>query len=1413
MRLRLSVCLLDAPLSAPKVAAGGPAASPAMTEHELEVDAPQGSSVSQLCEALARHFSHPARPGSMGIHVGGLRLPDTALLGQAPLLDGASVTWGPSSRAATPPPRRPLPVSSVVVAVAHGPDAGTSIELSPGRHTVGRSHEADTLLADPALSRVHLELRCDEDGLHVRDLGSTNGTRMGGHPLTGTPVQWPPGAVVTAGDTQLVARRGSGLPATSATRPDGTRWVNRRPRVVEPPPHRAFSLPPTPQRQTAHRVPWVAIALPIPIAAVMAFVIGPAMLAFALLSPLAMLGNVLSDRIHGSRRYAAELAEHDRLTAVVMADVKTACSREHTALWHDHPDPAEILDIATEPTARLWERRRDDPNALAVSIGTCSSPSRLVTVRAATGVIEDPPILPAKPCAVHLTEVGVLGICGERAVVLAVARSLIGQLVTLHSPVDVRVMLLSARSTGLDWQWLGRIPHLRPPEGGSDPRVAVLAGDEGRTTAVLEPLLRAVEENRGRPDDGVSRWPGPRTLLVLDGASELRAVPGLASVLADGPAAGISTLAIDATSGALPSESRAVLDLTCPGAPTLHLPGHDHDLLAVDLVGEWWADRLSRGLAPLRDAARTHGDPRLPARVRLGELFPSPISPALVTELWRRGPRTAVPLGLTACGPWMLDLAEDGPHLLVAGTTGAGKSELLRTLVLTLALHNAPEDVAFVLVDYKGGAAFGDCGRLPHTAGLVTDLDDQGALRALTSLRAELKRREHLLSSAGVADFDAYQRLSLPDPPLPRLVIVIDEFRALADELPSFVDGMVRIAALGRSLGLHLVLATQRPAGVVTADIKANVNLRIALRVRDRADSEEVVDVPDAAGLDATTPGRGHARAGGARLTTFQAAQVAAPSPARGVRVRELRWGQRPGDWSSMDDDLNPGPAQGELARLVDVIAQASADVGAVPTPPAWLPPLPAVIPLVTSGPRHEDDSCAIGLIDLPHRQAQTPLIVKIVGGGHWAFVGTSGSGRTTALLTLAYAVAGHCGPTRVHLYAVSSGSLGTLANLAHCGAHVTPDDLPRLERLVGRLECEVRARREGSAWRAALVLLIDDWDLLATRPASVDHALLVDRILRLLREGATQGLMAALSGDRSLLVGRVGSLVSQRVVLRLADRTDAALAGVATTALPVDPPPGRGVLPDGTQVQLALWAGGSLVTTPIPGEDPPARVDPLPDTVTLDDLGPAADPSSVTVGLGGEELATVRLSPATDGRRWLVAGASGSGVSTTLLLFARQLVAQAHPVAVVAPRAGPLDALRQDGLVAWCDGDSRDVLEAARRRHPGLAVLVDRVDELLDAPIAALVRDFGRTLDQHGALLVVGANSSTLSTQYRGLGIEIARDRAGVLLGPRAPSDADPFGLRLRAEPHAPPGRGYLVRRGTPVPVQVALPGIADVE
>ncbi|WP_460370949.1 FtsK/SpoIIIE domain-containing protein, partial [Actinocorallia lasiicapitis] len=273
--------------------------------------------------------------------------------------------------------------------------------------------------------------------------------------------------------------------------------------------------------------------------------------------------------------------------------------------------------------------------------------------------------------------------------------------------------------------------------------------------------------------------------------------------------------------------------------------------------------------------------------------MPDP-SAAHVLASWKRGGTTAVPIGSGTGGVVTLDLRADGPHGLVAGTTGAGKSELLQSLIAALAVRNRPDEMTFVLIDYKGGAAFKDCAALPHTVGMVTDLDGRLTERALESLAAELRRREQVLAAVGAKDLDDYVQDGRGRAPLPRLVLVIDEFATMAAELPGFVDGLVDIGRRGRSLGVHLILATQRPAGVVTAEIRANTNLRIALRVTDAEDSSDVIDAPDAARIPKALPGRCFVRSGASSLTAVQTARIGGRRGAssRPTVTRALTWGE-----------------------------------------------------------------------------------------------------------------------------------------------------------------------------------------------------------------------------------------------------------------------------------------------------------------------------------------------------------------------------------------------------------------------------------------------------------------------------------------------------------------------------------------
>jgi S-DNA-T family DNA segregation ATPase FtsK/SpoIIIE len=397
-------------------------------------------------------------------------------------------------------------------------------------------------------------------------------------------------------------------------------------------------------------------------------------------------------------------------------------------------------------------------------------------------------------------------------------------------------------------RWL---PHCAPR--GSEDCVALVGTDlESASKRVTElvaevtaRLAKAPADAAGGGFGGAAAEPvadsdlGPKILVVLDGARQLRRIPGMPQLLAAAKRTGVYAVCIDESARVLPEECAVVL--------SWDIPGQGGPAMLADQVSVAWADRVARALAPVRDVSRDDSASMIPDSARLLDLIHMPDPSAdLVLMAWqKRGRTTKVPIGISADGLYILDLSADGPHGLIAGTTGAGKSELLQTIIAVLCVANRPDAMTFVLIDYKGGSAFKDCARLPHTVGMVSDLDGHLTLRALDSLGAELKRREEMLLHAGAKDIEDYWdtrrlRPELNLEPMPRLVLIIDEFAAMVAELPDFVHGLIDIARRGRSLGVHLLLATQRPAGVVSADIRANTNLRIALRVTSSDESADV---------------------------------------------------------------------------------------------------------------------------------------------------------------------------------------------------------------------------------------------------------------------------------------------------------------------------------------------------------------------------------------------------------------------------------------------------------------------------------------------------------------------------------------------------------------------------------------------
>jgi S-DNA-T family DNA segregation ATPase FtsK/SpoIIIE len=945
-------------------------------------------------------------------------------------------------------------------------------------------------------------------------------------------------------------------------------------------------------------------------------------------------------------------------------------------------------------------------------------------------------------------------------------------------------------------------------------------------------------------------------------------------ILSEGPRYGVYALCLDEDERLLPEECRTAIRWTGPSRIQLMGGGLDGlgEVLA-DQVSVAWCERLARALAPIRDVSRDNAGSGLPTAARLLSILGIPDPEARdIEQIWAAGGRTTeAPIGLGTEGVFAVDISRDGPHALIAGTTGAGKSELLQTMIASLAVRNRPDTLTFVLIDYKGGSAFLDCARLPHTVGMVSDLDAHLTKRALASLAAELKRREEILFRAKAKDIEEYwdkKRIQPELAPMPRLVLIIDEFAALFAELPEFIVGLVDIARRGRSLGVHLVLATQRPAGVVSADIRANTNLRIALRVTSADESNDVIDSRDAADIAKSTPGRCYVRSGASALVGVQAGRVGGRRPAAAGSARpqpmfaEIGWNDlgrpapRPKEAAANEDDLTT-----DLQVLVDAINGATAESGIAPQPSPWLEPLPELfvtddLPAFRPDPEWEVPPVAYGMLDLPSQQTRGPLLLDIVNGGHLMIIGASRSGRSTMLRTAAAQLASSSSPGAVHIYAFDNGAntLLPLVSLPHTGAVVTRDQPERVDRLVSRLLQEVSRRQQLFATlgvsslaeqRATaapaerlpwMVLMVDRWEGFISAFEGFDAGRLVDSMLRLVREGSAVGLRAIFTADRSGLTGQVSTLFEERLALRLNDPTDVSLMGISAKEVPSSMPPGRVLRPtadSAVEGQVALLdqdpsgpaqvaaiqaigrrMAGALSSVPRPLRA--MRVDPLPmrigatEALALDpDLQPPSDLWAM-VGAGRDDLTAIGIDMASEGPGFVIAGPPKSGRSSAVLTMAASLADRGVPVIAIAPRRSPLrDQAGRPGFVAVLEGS--ESAQSFKELIAGLdryVVAVDDCELLYDGPLDGPLSDVLRAGMDGGCGILAAGSLASLSSQYRGFVMDARKTRSGLILNPQTSSDGDILGVRLpRNAGGGPLGRGLLVRNGEVELVQVAAP------
>ncbi|MGU3411783.1 FtsK/SpoIIIE domain-containing protein [Microbacterium sp. M1A1_1b] len=1394
----------------------------------VEVDGWSGAST--LGELLGAALGPSPEPGTT-LAVDGHRTSTDTPLRDLVLLEG--------SRIARTPEDRPSVVDGWSVTLAGGLDAGRVVSVPRGRPlVVGRAPQADVVLATESASWEHCTLEHEADGIRVRDSGSTNGTVIAGERISDEGVLLTGSTSVIVGGAVLLVRPALDetpvAPAGSAANltPASTAPFNRPPRAGRSTETDAVVPPTRKDVPPASKFSWITVAAPLVLAGAMVLLLGDARFAlFALLSPVTAIGMWFEQKHRRARNLKDEETRFAGAVDAFRGEITDAAAVEAARRQELVPDPATVIRRALLPTTLLWQRRSDDLDFLSLHAGTGDAPWRpevdqrgsSVKLDDAVKTVVDDSRLTAAPVVADLSDAGVVGIVGDRDGALALARSLLAQATVHCGPADLTVGVFCDRGRETDWSWASWLPHARV--AGSSTGARWMAAQRDQSASMLRGLHDALDD-----------LPTPNLLVVIDSEvltegrdaparnllGQGRTVPGQ-SLRPGERRRRVSGIVIATNEQQLPAACTSIITVAPDAAATVYRPEDRTRVEDVVLAGlsAATAERAARSIAHFDDPELTVPGASLPSLVRLPDLLGGR-TPDAIRAAWDAPTGVSTPIGASETGVLEIDLVRDGPHGLVGGTTGSGKSEFLRSLVAGLAARTAPTHLNFLLVDFKGGAAFAACERLPHTIGTISNLDEQLADRAIRALEAELERRQRVFAAAGadIDNLDAYLA-TRPAEPMPRLLLVVDEFAMLAKDFPDVLTSLVSVAAVGRTLGVHMILATQRPAGVVSEDILANTNMRVALRVQSREDSTNVIGVPAAAGIGRQQTGRAYVKLGQDDITPVQTALVT--GRARDERA-ERPVTVRPTDVFGVPArPAAPVPSASddtELDLLIEAIGQANTAAGHAAPRPIWPEAL---------GERVDLDALTdvdgrvvpVAIADDPDHQRQVTTGWDL-DEGNLMLMGIPGSGTSTALATIALQAAASASPDELDLLVLDMGpgDLAPLATLPHTTAYVGSGSgsVELRARFLRHLRTELDRRRASPGGRRAVVL-IDGLAALRDEYQDFEGQLLLDALYRVYAEGPALGISFAVSTTRAKAVpSAMDEVTTQKWLFRLADPYDYASIGVRPKNVP-PAVPGRFIgSTDRLQAHVAtpglpLDQAVGAVAARWPDATPkPQSVGRLPETVPIASLGTGAsfdtEPWRLPVGIAEDDLGVAALE-VYDGEHVLVAGPARSGKSTMLLTIgelARSASGTRPAVWAICDRRSPLAAAGFDRVAVGPD-EVPALLAGIRLERGPVLLLIDDAERFDDGDQA--ISSFLAT-ERPGLCVVAAGRAADLRSIYSHWTKTVRKARCGVLLQPDVDYDGELLGVTLpRRSPVAMTvGRGYAASGGAVRLVQTASAG-----
>ncbi|MBC1343626.1 type VII secretion protein EssC [Listeria welshimeri] len=893
--------------------------------------------------------------------------------------------------------------------------------------------------------------------------------------------------------------------------------------------------------------------------------------------------------------------------------------KQRHALTYHYPDVTELEKMALRVDSRIYEKTMFHHDFLTFRVGRGDESSSFSVEFQQEEFSQDKDELideavkikgqylsiSGVPVATDLMH-GPVGYIGPRHLVLEQLQMLVMQTSLFHSYYDLQFITIFPEEEKTEWDWMRWLPHANM----RDVNVRGFVYHERSRDQVLNSLYQILKERKQALTEQASKqeklYFTPHYVVLITDEKLVLDHTVMEFFNEDPSELGVSLVFVQDVMESLPEHVKTVVDIRDAKSGNIILEQGDlvnrafiPDHLPVDFDKEV----ISRALAPLNHLQNLKNS--IPESVTFLEMYGvERVEELNIAGRWAENETyksLAVPLGLRGKDDIVqLNLHEKahGPHGLVAGTTGSGKSEIIQSYIISLGVNFHPYEVAFLLIDYKGGGMANLFKNMPHLLGTITNLDGAQSMRALASIKAELQKRQRLFGEHDVNHINQYQKLykqGKATEPMPHLFLISDEFAELKSEQPEFMKELVSTARIGRSLGIHLILATQKPSGVVDDQIWSNSKFKLALKVQNASDSNEILKTPDAAEI--TLPGRSYLQVGNNEIyELFQSAWSGAdyvPDKESTdyidttiYAINDLgQYDILTEDLSGLDkkDDLTKLPS--ELDAVIDHIHAYTEASGIEALPRPWLPPLPERIFAQDLHPVNFEEAwkepkkplrATIGLLDQPELQAQEPLTLDLTKDGHVAVFSSPGFGKSTFLQSLVMDLARQHNPEQLHVYLLDFGTNGLLPllKLPHSVDLLNIDDEEKLKKFTNRITKLIAERKRILSQNAVanlnqyeelsgvtlpeILVVLDNFDAIR----EVDYQFGFEGLLiQIAREGNSVGvhLVASSSRQNSMRQNLLANIKLQ-VALYLIE-TNEVKSIVGQTKLAISEIEGRGLI------------------------------------------------------------------------------------------------------------------------------------------------------------------------------------------------------------------------------------------------------------